>query len=142
MKTILWGPAAIDAAVQGFRSTSWHLLPRFFVSWIRGKSLDVRRLFTPRVKPPRVAHGNREGDYMFTRPRSYGMQARRIAGRGAALTIAVLLGAGSSAFAGYWDTDCHALKLKAATGAPAGAVRTYDFEGTCNVGFVLDAGPR
>ncbi|HEV8374739.1 MAG TPA: hypothetical protein VGR38_00735 [Candidatus Polarisedimenticolia bacterium] len=79
---------------------------------------------------------------MFTRPRSFGMEARRIAGRGAALTIAVLLGAGSSTFAAYWDTDCHALKLKAATGAPAGAVRTYDFEGTCNVVFVLDTGPK
>src|SRR5258705_11372427 len=128
MQNIFLGTAAIEAAVQGFRSTSWHLLPRFFVSWIRGKSLDVRRLFTPRVKPPRVAHGNREGDYMLTRPRSYGMKARRIAGRGAALTIAVLLGAGPSAFAGDWATDGHALRLKAATAGPPGAEGTYDFE--------------
>jgi hypothetical protein len=39
------------------------------------------------------------------------------------------------------DTDCHALKLKAASGVPDGAVHTYDFEGTCNLVNVYPSGP-
>jgi hypothetical protein len=40
------------------------------------------------------------------------------------------------------DTDCHALKLKAATGLGSGAVRTYDFEGTCNLIELRKSGPK
>jgi hypothetical protein len=43
--------------------------------------------------------------------------------------------------AGELDSDCHALKLVAASGIPGGTVRNYTFSGTCNVITGRASGP-
>jgi hypothetical protein len=40
-----------------------------------------------------------------------------------------------------WDVDCHALKLKSATGVPKSKTRSYQFSGSCNINFVYSTGP-
>ncbi len=44
--------------------------------------------------------------------------------------------------AAQMNSDCHALKLVAATGVPHGSVRTYEFGGSCNIIVNLSTGPR
>jgi hypothetical protein len=40
------------------------------------------------------------------------------------------------------DSDCHALKLKAAQGVPQSQIHTYEFSGTCNINALLENGPK
>jgi hypothetical protein len=39
------------------------------------------------------------------------------------------------------DSDCHALKLKAASGVSQDAIHTYEFNGTCNINALPETGP-
>jgi len=41
----------------------------------------------------------------------------------------------------YLDSDCHALRLKGATGVPQDKIHTYNFSGTCNINVVKSTGP-
>ena len=42
----------------------------------------------------------------------------------------------------YMDSDCHALKLKTATGVPQNEIHTYEFLGTCNINSLQETGPK
>ena len=56
------------------------------------------------------------------------------------LTIGLAAG-GAARGDPYWDADCHALKLKDASGVPQGSEHSYEFVGTCNINIVKDSGP-
>lgn len=59
------------------------------------------------------------------------------------LTIFVLVSAWLSGpcVAAYYDADCHALKLQAASGVPAEKKHEYQFVGTCNLNVIKKSGP-
>jgi hypothetical protein len=82
-------------------------------------------------------------DVMWNRRAGMRGAGRTTALFGAAAIVLLAAGAHGNAYAStaWWDTDCHALKLKAATGVPRGPVHTYDFEGTCNLIWVKPTGP-
>jgi hypothetical protein len=48
----------------------------------------------------------------------------------------------SIAFGEILDSDCHALKLKAAQGVSQSQIHTYEFSGTCNINALLENGPK
>lgn len=54
--------------------------------------------------------------------------------------LAVLLSPAAMAF--QFDSDCHALKLKTASGVPGGKLRQYEFNGTCNIIRSMSSGPE
>jgi hypothetical protein len=58
------------------------------------------------------------------------------------LLLMIGLGAIEPALAGYMDADCHALKLKDASGVPQDAKHSYKFLGTCNINAVVDSGTQ
>jgi hypothetical protein len=57
------------------------------------------------------------------------------------LLFVIGLGASGPVLAGYFDSDCHALKLKDASGVPQAKKRSYSFTGTCNLNYVESSGP-
>jgi hypothetical protein len=70
------------------------------------------------------------------------MHSARVFRLGAFLLLATVPWMTTPGFADmYLDSDCHALKLKGATGVPQDKIHTYDFSGTCNINVVKSSGP-
>jgi hypothetical protein len=57
------------------------------------------------------------------------------------LLFVIGLVASGPSLAGYFDSDCHALKLQDASGVPQSKKRSYSFAGTCNLNYVYSSGP-